>query len=137
MLGRFSNFFPSETWTHPPTSMIISAFWIIYFAKHLICYRQLSSTSRVPVEGKSSVCLICMKYRIIFLIIIIISLGQILLSYVANPSGTHARTYAGTHMRVHAHARERVYTHTLPSPLFSLSLFDGSLAPNRDGPLRW
>ena len=31
-------------------------------------------TSRVPVEGKSSVCLICMKYRLLFLIIIIISL---------------------------------------------------------------
>ena len=42
-------------------------------------------TSRVPVEGKSSVCLICiMKYGIIILIIIIISLGEILLSYIAN-----------------------------------------------------
>ena len=36
-------------------------------------------TSRVTVQGKSLVCLICMKYRIIILIIIIISLGQILL----------------------------------------------------------
>ncbi len=41
-------------------------------------------TSRVPVEGKSSVCVICMKYRIMILIIIIISLGQILLSYIAH-----------------------------------------------------
>ena len=49
------------------------------------------NTSRVPVEGKSSVCLICMKYRI-FLIIIIINLGQILLSYIANTSRTDART---------------------------------------------
>ena len=57
------------------------------------------NTSRVPVEGKSSVCLICMKYRIIILIIIIISLGQILLSYIENTS------------RMHAHARACTYTH--------------------------
>ena len=46
--------------------------------------------SRVPFEGKSSVCVICMKYRIIILItcIIIISLGQILLSCIANTSRT-------------------------------------------------
>ena len=36
---------------------------------------KLHLTSRVPVEGKSSLCVICMKYRIIVLIIIIISLG--------------------------------------------------------------
>ena len=51
-------------------------------------------------------CVICMKCRIIILIIIIIRVGQ-LLSYIANTSHT-------------------------PSP-FRLSLFDGSLAPNRDG----
>ena len=34
-------------------------------------------------------CLICMKYRIIILIIIIISPGQILLWYIANTSRTH------------------------------------------------
>ena len=65
----------------------------------------LRSTRRVPVEGKSSVCLICMKYRIIIVIIIIISLGQILLSYIANTSRTHAnvRTHTHTHMRAHTH----------------------------------
>ena len=42
-------------------------------------------------------CLICMKYRIIILIIIIISLGKISLSYIANTSRTHA------HTREHAH----------------------------------
>ena len=41
-------------------------------------------TSRVPVGGKSSVCLICMKYRII-----ILRLGEILLSYIAHTSRTH------------------------------------------------
>ena len=48
-------------------------------------------TSRVPVGGKASVCLICMKYRIIILIIIIKRLGEILLSYIAHTSSrTHA-----------------------------------------------
>ena len=69
-------------------------------------------TSRVPVEGKSSVCVIYMKYRII------ISLGQILVSYIANTSRMHARI----HTRAHAH------THQSPSPL-RLSLFDGSVHP--------
>ena len=78
-----------------------------------------NNTSRVPVEGKSSVCLICMKYTIIFLIIIIISLGQILLSYIANTSRTHARTHARAHARTHArthaltHARTHAHTHSL------------------------
>ena len=40
-----------------------------------------------------TVCLICMKYRIIILIIIIKRLGEILLSYMANTSHTHARTH--------------------------------------------
>ena len=58
-------------------------------------------------------CLICMKYRIIILIIIIISLGEILLSCIANTSCMHAR--ACTH------------THTSPFR------FDGSVAPKRNG----
>ena len=49
----------------------------------------IQPTSRVPVGGKSSVCLICMKYRIIILIIIIKRLGEILLSYIAHTSRTH------------------------------------------------
>ena len=51
--------------------------------------RLIRPTSRVPVGGKSSVCLICMKYRIIILIIIIKRLGEILLSYIAHTSRTH------------------------------------------------
>ena len=80
-------------------------------------------TSRVPVEGESSVCL--KKYRIIILIIIIMSLGQILLSYIVNTSRTHAHIHARTHAHIHAHA----CTH---SPPFRLLLFHG--APNREGP---
>ena len=62
-------------------------------------------------------CLICMKYRIILLIIIIISLDQILLSYIANTSRAHAQACT--------------------PPPFTLSLFDGSVVPNLDGPIRW
>ena len=67
----------------------------------------ITVTRRVPVEGKSLVCLICMKYRIIILIIIIISLGQILLSYIANTSRTHAcqRTRAHACASTHTHRR--------------------------------
>ena len=117
----------------------------------------ITCTSRVPVEGISSVCLNCMKYRILFLIIIIISLGQILLSYIANTSRTHARTpsrtYARTPSRTHGrkHARTdactyartdaltRVHTppHTHTHTAVAVSLFDGSVPANRDGPLRW
>ena len=71
---------------------------------HVTCQSpvtQLYTTSRVPVEGKSSVCQICMKYRI-FLIIIIISLGQIL-SYITNTSCTYARMNGRTHTREHTH----------------------------------
>ena len=40
-------------------------------------FNLLCVTRRLAGEGKSSVCLVCMKYRIIILIIIIISLGEI------------------------------------------------------------
>ena len=92
------------------------------------CFLTFTRTSWVPAEGRSSVCLICMKYRIIFLIIIIISLGQILLSYIANTSRTHERTHAHT-----PRARTPPHTHTA----VTVSLFDGSVPANRDGPLRW
>ena len=68
----------------------------------------IKMTSRVPVEGKSSVCLICMKYRIIFLINIIISLGQILLSCIANTSSMRVRTHT------RAHAPTQTSAHTTP-----------------------
>ena len=65
-------------------------------------------------------CLICMKYRIIILIIISISLGQILFLYIANTSRMNVRMYT------------RAHTHPPPSP-FRLSLFDGLDAANHDG----
>ena len=60
-----------------------------------LAIRLLLLLAGVPIGGKLSVtvCLICMKYRIIILIIIIKRLGEILLSYMANTSHTHARTH--------------------------------------------
>ena len=97
------------------------------------CLLIIITSRRVPGEGKSSVCLICMKYRIIILIIIIISLGEILFSYIANTSRTHALTRARTHARKHMHARPRASerahtTHTQSSPF----RFDASVAPKHD-----
>ena len=57
----------------------------------------------IPAEGKSPVCLICMKYMIIILIIIIISLDKILSSYIANTSRTHACTGVRTRTRTPPH----------------------------------
>ena len=72
------------------------------------------------VEDKSSVCAISVIYnRTMILIIIIISLGKLLLSYIANTSRTHERTHA--HTRSNAHAHTRSHPHPLPS-LFAVSV---------------
>ena len=87
----------------------------------------ITKTSRVPVEGKSSVCAISMKYKIMILIIIIITLGQILSSYIANTSRTHACMHARTHARPHT----RAHTHTaLAVPVVAVRWVG---APNHDG----
>ena len=78
---------------------------------------KLPQLARYPLRGNHQLCLICMKYRIIILIIIIISLGQILLSYWKHIT------------------RARTYTHTAEP--FGLALCNWSVAPNRDGPCRW
>ena len=57
-------------------------------------------------------CVMCIQYRIIILIIIIISLGQIILSYIANTSHRHARTNARTHARKHVRTYERTHERT-------------------------
>ena len=69
-----------------------------------------------------------MKYRIIILIIIIISMGQISLSYIANTSRMYARPHSRSHARTHArtHTRTHAHTHPPPSPT-TVSRFDGSV----------
>ena len=68
--------------------------------------KAFNTTNRVlPVEGKSSVCAISMIYRNMILIIFMISLGQLLLLYIANTSRTHAQTHACMHAHTRAHTR--------------------------------
>ena len=97
---------------------------------HLL-YRAVISTSRVPVEGKSSVCLICVKYRI-FLIIIIISLGQILSSYILqiHHALTNGRTRVHTCERVHIHRRRSGYR-------YSMGLWHPTVTPCSSGDNGW
>ena len=66
-------------------------------------FRPLLLLAGISVEGKWSVSLIRMNYRIIIVIIIIISLGKIVSSYIANTS----RTHACTDVRTHTHTRTR------------------------------
>ena len=56
----------------------------------------LLRTSRYIPWGESSGCLICMKYRIIILIIIYYQPGLNILSYIANTSCTHVHTHTAT-----------------------------------------
>ena len=81
-------------------------------------------------------CLICMKYRIIILIIIILSMGKISLSYIANTSRTHASMHARTrtHARSHARTRTPPHPHQRPS-LFAVSV--RPISPSRLGASLW
>ena len=78
--------------------------------------RQLLITlAGIPVEGKSSVCLICINnYRIIILITGVLSLSAWVKYFYRILQTHHARTCA------------RVRTHTPPSPPHRLSLFGGA-----------
>ena len=99
-----------------------------------------------PLRGNHQCRLICMKYKIIFLIIIIISLGQILLSYIANTSRTHARTDARTHARIQtrtnrrAHTPARAHTHThrrRSGYRYSMSLWHPTVSARSAGDNGW
>ena len=96
---------------------------------------QLVKLAGIPVEGKSSECLICMKYWIIILIITIISLGQTFYR-IANTSRMHTRSRAYTHARtrVRTHARAHTCTHT--AVIVRRTGYRYSVSPNHDGPLR-
>ena len=73
------------------TNFVVAKLYLHFYATVVLgCVDdRITNTSMVPVGGKASVCLICMKYRIIILIIIIKRLGEILLSYIAHTSRTH------------------------------------------------
>ena len=96
---------------HMETSGLeICIFPTFFFTHSYVFVIFISYLRRVPVEGKSSVCMICMKYRITILIIIIIRLGKILL-YIANTSRTHACACT------HVHACGSTHTHTTVSAI--------------------
>ena len=99
-------------------------------------YNYYPTTSRVPVQGKSPVCLICMKYRIIFFYYYQPG-SNIIIVYCKHI--THARTHARTNgrTRVRTHPRQRVDIHPHTHTAVAIPLFDGSVPANRDGPLRW
>ena len=92
----------------------------------------------IPTEGKSSECLICMKYRIIILIIIIISLGQIFYRILqTHHTCTHARTRAHMHAFTHVRTSMRTHTHThVAAVTVRRTGYRYSVSPNCDGPLR-
>ena len=72
---------------------VLLAFAII--KNYCVCLRYcLLHVGLLAVDGKSPGCVICMKYRIRILIIIIISLGQILSSDLQTH---HARTHTRAH----------------------------------------
>ena len=100
--------------------------------------RNITNTSRIPVEEKSAECLICMKYRIIILIIIIISLGQIFYRILQTHHACthiHARIHARAHTRARTHAH--TCTHTAAAAVtVRRTGYRYSVSPNRDGPLR-
>ena len=88
--------------------------------------RSLLITRLVLVEGKSSVCLICMKYGII--IFLLLSLSSWVKFYYRIMS-TYARTSMRehTHTHTHAHTHTHTHTHTHPSPTpYVLALFIGA-----------
>ena len=86
-------------------------------------YANYVALAGYSLKWKSSVCAIAMKHRNMILISIIISLGKILLSYIANTSRAYAHTCA--HTRARTHTRAHAHTTTSLSP-FWLSVFDGS-----------
>ena len=84
----------------------------------------LCITRQVPVEGKSSLCLICLKYRIIILVFYHYQPGSnITIVYCKHI--THARMHAHACMHMHARAcaRTHIHTHTPPSPWYRLVPF--------------
>ena len=83
----------------------------------------ISFTSRVPVEGKSSVCVICMKYRIIFYYHQPVSSSIIVYCKHLTPARTNGRRHAYPCARTRANA----CTHpTHIQTAVAVSLFDAS-----------
>ena len=83
----------------------------------------LNELAGYALRVNSSVCVICLKRRIIILIIMI--MGEIFCHILQTH---HTHTHACTHARACPCTHTRTHT-----PPFRLSLFAGSMAPNHDG----
>ena len=59
------SFLPGGTFTHYSEAWDTTS-WLDHCISTSDANEIINNTSRVPVEWRSSVCLICMKYRIIF-----------------------------------------------------------------------
>ena len=94
---------------------------------HTLLYRYTLAGIPIDQRGNHQVSGLY-KYRIIILIIIIISLGQIFYRIIANTSRMHTRTCAYTHTRTHT-AVAAVIVRRTGYRYYSVS-------PNRDCPLR-
>ena len=92
-------------------------------------------TRRVPVEGKSSVCLICINnYRIIILITGVLSLSAWVKYCYRILQIHHARAHTRTHAHACTHTYAHTCTHTAVTAVQAIAL--RSHPTNRDGPLR-
>ena len=81
-------------------------FVLAVIPSHLL-FPYLCKLAGYPLRGNYQCVCDLYEIRIIILIIIIISLGQILLSYIANTSCTHARAHKHTHTHTHTHCHRR------------------------------
>ena len=83
-----------------------------------------------------------MKYRILILITIIISLGQNVYRMLQTRHAcTHARAHTRAHARIQARAHTRAHAHTCTHTAVATVTarrtgYRYSVSPNRDGPLR-
>ena len=76
----------------------------------------INNTSRVPVEGKSSVCLICMEYRIIFFELLSLSAWVKYIVYCKHITHARTRAHVRTHPREHPHTHRHRYSMGLCQP---------------------
>ena len=98
-------------------------------------YAVLFRLAGIPVEGKSSVCLICINnYRIIILITGVLSLSAWVKYFYRILQTHHARTRA--HTRTHIRAHTCTHTHRRRCLTAVQAIAIRWRPTNRDGPLR-
>ena len=93
---------------------------------HHVTFLNLYILACIPIEEKSSVCLICINnYRIIILITGVLSFSAWVKYFYSILQTHHARTHARAHTRAHTRA------YTPPSPPHRRTGYRYSVAPNQ------